>query len=92
MQNLTLPLPLAVPHAEGVPSGSPDDLAGLQYSLGLAAAACRTAVLKIRSPGEILAKLVGMALTLFPEQCSRSGGGWHTHMPPADLLQTNWNE
>ena len=83
MQNMVAMLPFMVPACKQPAAEDPSSPSGLHNSVGLAAAACRAAILQARSPGGILAEWAKQALAAYAEPQAA---------PAYDCFVTNWNQ
>ena len=88
LQNLVSVLPIVIPpgpcEATGASQQGPDHPSSLQHALCVAAAACRTAILHIREPGQVLAECAKYAQAPYADVPIPP-------FPPADLVFSNWD-
>ena len=83
MQNIVTVLPFMVPACEQPAAEDASSPSGLHNSIGLAAAACRAAILQARSPGGILGEWAKQVLAAHAEPQTA---------PAYDCFVTNWNQ
>ena len=84
LQNLVSPLPIVIPPPGSSGADDADHPDSLNQSLGVAAAACRAAILQLRSPGEILATCGKYAQAPYADVPM-------PQFPAADLAFSNWD-
>ena len=84
LQNLVSPLPIVIPPPGSSGADDADHPDSLKQSLGVAAAACRAAILQLRSPGEILAMCGKYAQAPYADVPM-------PQFPVADLAFSNWD-
>ena len=83
MQNIVTVLAFMVPACEQPAAEDASSPSGLHNSIGLAAAACRAAILQARSPGRILGEWAKQVLAAHAEPQTA---------PAYDCFVTNWNQ
>ena len=85
LQNNQAPLPVVIPSPEQPAPAEPETPRSLQHCIGLAAAACRAAILQLRAPGQVLAMMAQYSQAPYLE-------GPLPRSPCSDVFITNWNQ